>query len=310
MNNQGHNHPLISVILFTYNQERYVEEAIMGLLSQDYDNIEFIFSDDCSQDMTPFIIQRYINEKFLGRKVIFNRNERNLGIVGNLNKAISLASGDYYVLAAGDDVSIGNRVSLSVEKIVEFGVDSLAMNFQYIDAESKELNQKGYCGEEALMIYSLDDYICQRPIFPLGPSRIIHHRVYDIFGMMREDCPTEDTPLTFRSLLLSGVAMINQVGVLYRWHGQNISSYDNLMRRINPVKIYNQYKADLATAYSKHLITFATYIKIRRILLDYKVVKVYERRLYHTHNRYKKYLLWMFFMMNPFVLKTHKMNLR
>lgn len=299
-------YPLVSFILLTYNQEKYIRAALEGLLAQDYSNLEYIISDDCSRDMTCSIIQETVDQKFAERKVVFNRNENNLGLTGNLNKAISLANGEYYILAAGDDISLSNRVSTSIKKIAELGVDSLALNFQYINAEGQKLNQKGFDGEEAELKISLGDYLCRKPLFPSGPSRIISKRVFDIFGMLREDCPTEDTTLTFRSLLLNGVAMVNQIGVLYRWHGQNMSTHEALMERINPVDIYRQYNADLMAAYKKNIVTPFNYLKIKRILWDYKHVQAFERRLYKTHGMIKKHFIGVGLLLNPFVLCSHK----
>ena len=48
--------PLVTFALFTYNQERYVREAVEGVLAQTYEPLEIIISDDCSTDMTFSII--------------------------------------------------------------------------------------------------------------------------------------------------------------------------------------------------------------------------------------------------------------
>ena len=45
-------HPLVSVALMTYNQEKYVKESLLSVLNQTYDNLEIIISDDCSKDRT------------------------------------------------------------------------------------------------------------------------------------------------------------------------------------------------------------------------------------------------------------------
>ena len=51
--------PLVSVIMSAYNHEDYVEEAIESVLSQTYDNIEFLVADDGSTDRTPLIMEKY-----------------------------------------------------------------------------------------------------------------------------------------------------------------------------------------------------------------------------------------------------------
>jgi glycosyltransferase involved in cell wall biosynthesis len=56
------NKTLVSYCIFTYNQEQYIEECIRGALSQTYENLEIIISDDFSTDQTFKIIQRIQKE--------------------------------------------------------------------------------------------------------------------------------------------------------------------------------------------------------------------------------------------------------
>lgn len=300
--------PLVSFLVLTYNQESFVEDAIKGALSQDYPNIEIIISDDCSLDRTPDVIEKSIGNKTGECTIIYNHNEKNLGLVGNLNKALSLSHGEYIIFAAGDDISLPNRTSISVQKIIEYKVDSLALNFQYIDSKGNKINRKGYDGNEEQLSYNLDDYIMGRDMFLTGPSRIVTRRLFDVFGMLHDDCQTEDTTCTLRALFISKIVLINQVGVMYRWHNNNISSYDSIMTRINPMKIYNQYKFDLETAYYKSLISKRQYDQVKQVLLDYKCVQVFLHQLYHSKSRIKKHILGLLFWLNPYVLKRHKTN--
>ena len=112
------NKPLISIGLITYNQKNYIREALSGCLSQTYSPLEIIVSDDHSTDGTDEIAKSIIEEykKRDGRhSVVFNRNEKNLGIVGNFYKTFELMHGDLLVHCGGDDVSYPNRV----ERIAE-----------------------------------------------------------------------------------------------------------------------------------------------------------------------------------------------
>lgn len=50
---------LVSIILPTYNGEKYIQQAIDSILKQTYQNIELIIVDDCSKDRTSTIVQEY-----------------------------------------------------------------------------------------------------------------------------------------------------------------------------------------------------------------------------------------------------------
>ena len=68
-----HQQPLISILMPTYNVERYVEEAVRSILSQAYQNFELIIVDDCSTDDTFEILQNLAKED---HRIVLERNER------------------------------------------------------------------------------------------------------------------------------------------------------------------------------------------------------------------------------------------
>src|SRR5690606_34870225 len=96
--NVNNNLPLVSYIILSYNQEKYIADAISSALNQSYSNIEYIISDDCSTDHTFSIIQKACNLSKKNIKIL--KNEVNVGLVNHLNNCLKYASGDLIVLAA------------------------------------------------------------------------------------------------------------------------------------------------------------------------------------------------------------------
>jgi len=84
--------PKISVCLTTYNRAKSLDKTLDSLASQTRLPDELIISDDCSQDNTSEIVDKW---RKVFPQLYFNRNERNLNMPGNLNTAISLAKGEY-----------------------------------------------------------------------------------------------------------------------------------------------------------------------------------------------------------------------
>ncbi len=101
--------PLISVLMPTYNVAPFVEEAVKSVLSQTYRNFELIVVDDCSTDETFSILQRLSKED---QRIILDRNQTNSKICVTLNKAWSLAKGDFIARMDGDDISTPERLEV------------------------------------------------------------------------------------------------------------------------------------------------------------------------------------------------------
>jgi glycosyltransferase involved in cell wall biosynthesis len=87
----------VSLIIANYNYGRFAAEAIESALSQTVEPKEVVFIDDCSQDTSMEVVSRYKD------RVRIVRNEVNLGIVDNFNKAVSLTSGDYICFLGADN---------------------------------------------------------------------------------------------------------------------------------------------------------------------------------------------------------------
>ncbi len=101
--------PKISVIMPVYNTEKYVWEAIESILSQSFQDFEFIIIDDCSNDKSYEICQKYSKNN---ERIKLFRNEKNMWISFTRNRLISLSSTNYIASQDSDDISLENRLEL------------------------------------------------------------------------------------------------------------------------------------------------------------------------------------------------------
>ena len=90
----------VSVGLAVYNGERYLDEAIMSIRSQTFEDIELVICDNDSTDSTAEICARHVATD---DRVRYYRNPVNIGGVRNENRTLFLARGEYFKLAAHDD---------------------------------------------------------------------------------------------------------------------------------------------------------------------------------------------------------------
>lgn len=109
----------VAVIVACYNYRAYVAEAIESVLTQTRAPDEIIVIDDASTDGSDEVIARYAD------RVRSVRNERNLGIVDNFNKAVSLTQCDYVVFLGADNrmrVDCVERYKAALDANAEAGV--------------------------------------------------------------------------------------------------------------------------------------------------------------------------------------------
>jgi glycosyltransferase involved in cell wall biosynthesis len=93
--------PLVSVLMTSYNREKYIAEAIESVLVSTYTNFELVIVDDCSRDKTVSIAKEYAAKD--NRVKVFV-NEKNLGDYPNRNQAASYARGKYIKFLDADDL--------------------------------------------------------------------------------------------------------------------------------------------------------------------------------------------------------------
>src|ERR1044071_8971404 len=91
----------LSVLMPNFNHGRFLPEALDAILGQSYQPFEVIVIDDASTDNSVEILERFAARHSCIRLV---RNEQNMGVMHNVNHLLNLASGDYLLFAAADDV--------------------------------------------------------------------------------------------------------------------------------------------------------------------------------------------------------------
>ncbi|MCW3109864.1 MAG: putative glycosyltransferase EpsE [Segetibacter sp.] len=96
--------PIVSVLMLTYNHEKYIKEAVESVLTQDaIEDIELVISNDCSSDNTGVIVQDIIRKHPKGHKIKYFGHEINVGIGRNFSFTLQQCIGKYVALCDGDD---------------------------------------------------------------------------------------------------------------------------------------------------------------------------------------------------------------
>lgn len=106
---------MVDVVVITYNQEKYISQAIESILEQKCDfDYHIIIGEDCSQDSTRQNCERFA--ELFPDKIILLRNESNYGLVKNYKNVFSHCNSKYIAILEGDDYWID---PLKLQKQVE-----------------------------------------------------------------------------------------------------------------------------------------------------------------------------------------------
>ena len=211
--------PPATFALFGYNQERFIREAVEGAFSQTYSPLEIILTDDCSTDSTYSIMQE-MSAAYKGPHTVHvNRSPSNRGLCPQLDAAVKLATGEWIIPAAGDDISLPGRVAehlaitekqkdvfssfLAAEMFGEFSNRSLPhfTNKVVRYPESVEL-----CGGSGL-----------------GAAHAFRKGSYRVFGDLGTGIVSEDWIISFRSSILGSVVWSDRLVVRYRGHAGSLT---------------------------------------------------------------------------------------
>jgi glycosyltransferase involved in cell wall biosynthesis len=214
--------PLVSFILLSYQQEQFIRDAVKSALAQIYHPLEIIISDDCSSDSTYTIIKDEINGYNGPHQIKLNKNETNLGLSGNINKAVSLSSGEYIIMAAGDDISEAIRTERHVAKWMQPGVyvDAVCSYFSEIDVNGRFT---GYIKKNVLFVPDITHPVRLWQCGATGACAGYSRKLFKKYGDLDHNILAEDWVLSFRAWAESGIALIEQPLVKHRTHGKCIS---------------------------------------------------------------------------------------
>lgn len=211
--------PLFTFALFAYNQEKYIREAVEGALTQTYSPLQIILSDDCSSDRTFEIMQEMVGHYSGPHEIHLNKNEKNLGIGGHVNRIMTVAQGDLIIAAAGDDISLSHRTRTIYEHWTAAGAP-VCVIYSNVDeiSENGTLKYRTIVGKQmqASLRKSLENGI----LFP-GSSECWHRKLFDLFGPLPMDLVNEDAALWFRAKLLNSIISVDSVLVRHRHHSFN-----------------------------------------------------------------------------------------
>ncbi len=207
--------PKVSVVMATYNGEKFLQRQLDSIVAQTYPNIEIIITDDCSTDATAALLQHYADGH---SNITLVRNEKNIGYIKNFEKAIMLATADYIALSDQDDIWHPEKISVLMKHIN--GANMVYCNSELIDNAGNSMN-KNMSGLKNLGSYNdCLSFLIANGVF--GHAVIMHKSIALKAMPFPADCP-HDWILAFVASFCNGIVYVDELLVKYRQHADNIS---------------------------------------------------------------------------------------
>lgn len=225
----------VSVVMATYNGEKYIREQLDSIIQQTYPIHEIIIQDDCSTDGTVAIIEEYV-QRYPNIKLFVN--EHNLGFNQNFRTVTMRATGDLVAISDQDDVWFPEKIEKQVKAIGNYDIcassytrgETIEHAYTHLHQSSLEaLLFAGFAGHTMLLKKS----------FIKDKKSWLDFIIYD-------------WALAINAQLNNGIIMLNEPLNWHRTHNDSAcTEYNRLFYKQNDIKptwqpyfygIYNYYR--------------------------------------------------------------------
>ncbi len=277
-------YPLISVIVPTYNVEKYIQPCLDSICAQTYPNLEIICVDDCSQDGTAQIL---FNAAAKDSRIKVTVMERNSGASVARNEGLAQAQGEFIAFCDADDIMKPQMLEKLYDALVMQKSDVALCLFEFINYKfseklsyfssdllelSKAADKGAQFGSKAIANKDMIPFIFNIPPHPWGKM----FRANAICSKTKKKLKEinfnpsihsgEDQPWTIELILsANSVSLVDERLYLYRVLDSSLSHQKTVIR-LDILKVFVEFKQLLEN--------FNVYTKIKeqfekKVLNDY-----------------------------------------
>lgn len=179
--------PKVSVLVPVYGVEKYIGQCAKTLFEQDYENIEYIFVNDCTKDKSIEVLNKVLEQYPLRTaQVVIIKHEKNKGLSAARNTALDAASGKYIFPIDSDDfLSSTSAITELIEDAVNDDKDAVFYDMQHFPQTSKLCSNPEISLDPKVLTKSI--ILRQGPINLSGAlykrSLFVNHNIRSIDGI-------------------------------------------------------------------------------------------------------------------------------
>lgn len=224
---------LITILLATYNGEKYLEDQLQSLLNQTYSDWQLVIRDDNSSDNTPAILERYQREH-PDKITIIPNNGINLGSVLNFNALLTFAQdAEYIMLCDQDDKWMPDKIEDTLTAMLQLEAQHssaqplmIFTDFLYVDEQLQMIPSKKDFHIAQLFPVRFAHLLAQNHIY--GCTMMINKALTRMVLPIPKEAENHDHWIALVASVFGSIQYVNKQTILYRQHNRNISgSHDN-----------------------------------------------------------------------------------
>jgi len=206
----------VSIIMLTYNHEKYIAQAIESVLAQKTDfSYELIIGEDCSTDRTREIVFQY--QKKCPKVIRVITSKKNVGMRKNSLRVLKSARGKYIAHCEGDDywcdpLKLQKQVAI-MEADPSISMCFHAVIYEYANPSRKKKTVRYHKGNH---FFSIKDVIIKEGYFYKILSAMVNRSIFNNMPAWYHESPVGDSALSLLAALNGRIFYLNKLMAVYR----------------------------------------------------------------------------------------------
>lgn len=217
---------MVTILMATYNGERFIAEQIESILQQTNSNWNLIIQDDCSSDKTAAIILKY-QQKYPEKIRLIERKEPSGSAKYNFFSMLKFANSDYVMTSDQDDIWLPDKIQVTLNEMLRLEAvygskKSLLVHtdLKVVDCDLNEIEESLF-GRQKLdkRKVKLNNLLVQNNV--TGCTMLVNRALLEKVNDQPQEAIMHDWWLALIASAFGEIGFVNQSTVLYRQHSSN-----------------------------------------------------------------------------------------
>ena len=259
----------IDVLMAVYNPNiTFLTKQIDSILSQSYENINLIISDDSSDNEdVKQVLNEYANKD---NRIILYFQEENLGYLRNFEFLLTKSTAEYISYADQDDIWYENKIERSIKVLKEKDVDLVYSDCKQIDENGQVLHESYLYYKSYPRVNGKENILTFSRHFAIGCACIFTKKIKEQMLPFTENVMAHDWIDVYLASKQKGIACIEEQLFEYRLHGSNAFGGRNLKQNLSTWKQKNGKSYSAYKKYRNERVIKKAYLDGSLMCLEYR----------------------------------------